>query len=132
MAHILIIEDEAPLRRMLAALLAHAGYEVTEATDGIDGVQKSAAHPPDLVLTDLLMPRQEGIETIRRLRGTRTDLPIIAMSGGGVNSGVYLQIARKLGARATLLKPFSNAELLAAVSAAIPAPQPVAAAASPA
>ena len=68
MARILVIDDEQAFRQMVRQMLENAGYEVLEATDGKDGLRVYEAEQPDLVITDLIMPEQEGIETIIGLR----------------------------------------------------------------
>jgi two-component system, chemotaxis family, chemotaxis protein CheY len=112
MAQILIIDDDDLLRGVLAKALGHAGHNVIQATDGQQGVEVFRATTVDLVITDLIMPVQEGVETIIILRRERPALPIIAMSGGLPNSKVYLDIASKIGAKRILDKPFSPSELL--------------------
>lgn len=110
---ILVIEDDEHLRTMLRRMLEKAGYEVVEAADGAAGVTRFRAEPTDLILTDILMPGQEGLETIMQLRREERRVPIIAMSGGGrVGPQDYLAAADKLGAYKTLVKPFSSEELL--------------------
>ena len=90
---------------------------MTAAAGGAEALKLSCKGPFDLVITDLIMPEKEGLETIMALRRQSPTTKIIAMSGGGRNSGKdYLAIARLLGAQRTLAKPFSNAELLAAVA----------------
>ncbi len=124
MARILIIEDDAPLRGVLAEALQLAGYEVFQAEDGRQGVEVFQLAPADLVITDLVMPGQEGIETITKLLHDRPGLPIIAISGSVEHSGLYLEVARKLGATRTLAKPFGTKTLLGAVEAALAARPP--------
>ncbi len=99
---------------------------MVDAPNGLVGLQQFRATSPDLVLTDLMMPIMEGLETIPVLRRAQPSLKIIAMSGGGTNpAGSYLRIAKKLGADYTLAKPFSLAELSTAVAALLPPPPPV-------
>lgn len=119
MARILIIEDDEPLRAVLAGALAHAGHVVLEAAEGRAGCTVVATSPCDLVLTDLIMPGQEGIETIMQLRQHHPTLPVIAMSGGSHHAKSYLGIAAKLGVRSTLSKPFTLADLNRAIDAAL-------------
>lgn len=108
MLEVLIIDDDADLREILREMLGALGCAVTEAQDGAAGVSCANAQHFDLVITDILMPRQEGIETIVRLRKTKPQLRIVAMSGGGqVNGMAVLEFAHKLGADSTLEKPFS-------------------------
>jgi DNA-binding response OmpR family regulator len=120
MAHILVIDDEQMLRRTLRALLERAGHTVVEAEDGDQGLAQFNVHRPDLVLTDIIMPNREGVETIGEMRRQAPSLPIIAMSGGGSRGGdLFLTLAEKLGASATLSKPIRQAELLAVVDACL-------------
>ena len=117
MATILVVDDEPALRRVLSGQLRDAGHEVTAAAGGAEALKLSCKGPYDLVITDLIMPDKEGLETIMALRRQIPATKIIAMSGGGRNSGKdYLAIARLLGAQRTLAKPFTQAELLVAVA----------------
>ena len=117
MARILIIDDEDELRSMLRQMLEHAGHEVTEAADGAIGIEIYERDTPDLIITDIIMPEKEGVETIIALRRADPTLPIIAISGGGrLDATDFLSMAKKLGARQTLTKPFRRDQLLEAVS----------------
>jgi CheY-like chemotaxis protein len=113
-ARILLIDDEPSVRRTIHQMLERAGHDVVEAGDGIEGLRLSRSARPELVITDLLMPGKEGIETIRDLRRETPALPILVISGNA-EAALYLEIATLLGARASLAKPFRSAELLAAV-----------------
>jgi CheY-like chemotaxis protein len=116
MARILIIDDDADLRTTLREILEQAGYEVVEVSDGREGLQRYLGASVDLVITDLLMPEQEGVETIRDLRQINPQVRIIAMSGGGQTGRMnFLQVATVLGAQRTLHKPFNRQTLLEAV-----------------
>lgn len=115
MARILIIDDDDLLRGVLAKALGYAGHEVIQAADGLQGTDLFHATPVDLVVTDLIMPVQEGVETIVRLRRDNPKIPIIAISGGVTNSKLYLDMAGKIGARRILPKPFTPQELIAVV-----------------
>jgi len=116
MARILIIDDEDELRSMLRRMLEQAGHEVTEAVNGAEGIELYERDRPDLIITDIIMPEKEGVETIIALRRADPDLPIIAISGGGrLEATDFLPMARKLGARRTLSKPFRRDQLLEAV-----------------
>jgi CheY-like chemotaxis protein len=120
MALILVIDDEQMLRRTLRALLERAGHTVVEAEDGNQGLAQFDVQIPDLVLTDIIMPNREGVETIGDIRRRAPQTPIIAMSGGGSRGGdLFLTLAEQLGASATLAKPIRQAELIAAVDAAL-------------
>lgn len=120
MAVILVIDDEPMMRRMLRVMLERAGHTVLEAKDGNKGLAQLARGAPDLVLTDILMPDREGVETIGEIRRLAPDLPVIAMSGGGsIGGDLILTIAEKVGATRTLAKPIRQDDLLAAVDAAL-------------
>lgn len=112
MRSILVIEDDPLFRPLLKASLEQMGYAVGEAEEGGKGLALYRRQPFDLVLTDLIMPDMEGIATIMELRKANPAVKIIAMSGGGRGkSEDYLQIARRVGADATLGKPFTLEEL---------------------
>lgn len=113
MPRILIIEDDAVNRTMLAALLTDAGYAVEEAEDGNQATRILTAGGIDAVITDILMPEKEGLEVITEQRKMNRDMPVIAMSGGGtIGSETYLNLARKLGAREVFEKPLDTKALL--------------------
>jgi len=118
-AKILIIEDDALSREWLESLLSRNGYLVDSATNGKEGVDLFRANPADLVITDIVMPEKDGIETITDLKRTYPGVKIIAISGGerrpeGVSRN-YLHSAKLLGANRAMQKPVANDELLAAV-----------------
>ena len=116
MARILIIDDEDQPRRMLQQVLIRAGYEVVEARDGNQGLQLFRVSQTDLIITDILMPEKEGLETIIDLRREFPAVKIIAISGGGRTGNLnFLEVAKRLGAQRTLQKPFELQEMLAAV-----------------
>lgn len=116
MHRILLIDDDELLREVMARCLAQAGYCVEQAANGREGIARMRANMADLVITDLVMPEMEGIETITKLHRDFPGLPVIAMSGAAKRSPSYLMLAKKLGAIDTLLKPFSPDELLCRVS----------------
>ena len=113
-ARILVADDEAGIRGYLRATLEWAGYEVTEAADGKQALKEARKGGVDLVITDLVMPEQEGIETIQALRKEMPGIGIIAISGAF--GGQFLEAARMLGADASLGKPVSAEQLLAKVA----------------
>ena len=116
MARILIIEDDQEVRQLLATLLQRAGHEVAQARDGQEGIHSHRKHPSDLVITDLIMPRKEGLETIIDMRSEFPSLKIIAISGGARGSNEdYLRTAELCGAARIFRKPFANEALLRAV-----------------
>jgi DNA-binding response OmpR family regulator len=116
MANILLVEDEENLRSMLRIVLEDAGHEVAEAGNGKEVVEIYRRRPPDLLITDIIMPDEEGIETIIKVRKNFPHAKIIAMSGGGrTGTPNYLDLARKLGANHILAKPFSNRDFLSGI-----------------
>lgn len=123
MARVLVIDDDAALRAVMRRILERAGHSVTEAEDGSVALSLVDASRPDVVVTDLLMPEKEGIETILELRERFPDLAIVAVSGaeGGEEAGPLLD-ARMLGASATLRKPFAVDDFLRTVEELIPTP----------
>ena len=116
MARILVVDDESSIRILLRAMLERKGHEVDEAFDGNEATKRIRANPPDLIITDLIMPDKEGIETIMELRRDFPDMKIIAMSGGGIiGAREYLRMAKSVGAHRTFKKPFEMGEFLQAV-----------------
>src|ERR1051326_6890432 len=120
---ILVIDDDKAVCYTLARVLATRGYEVITAPEGKTGVEMFRAHHPDLVITDLIMPEQEGMETIRQIRSESSDVKIIAISGGGrLCNFDMLPIAERMGADDILHKPFDAQELLQRVGRYTPPP----------
>jgi DNA-binding response OmpR family regulator len=116
MARILVIDDDPQVQDMLKQFLERAGYEVGVAPDGNAGLILHRAHPADLIITDIVMPGKEGLETIMECRRDFPAVRIIAISGGGkIGPHDYLNTARAMGAQRTFSKPFDLQELLAAV-----------------
>ena len=118
MARILVIDDDPDTRAMLEQTLKCAGYEVILAADGREGVERHSTSPADLVITDIYMPKLDGLETIREFRRRFPEVSIIAMSGR-TTAVTMLSIAQKLGAVAVLHKPFLTDELINAVARAL-------------
>lgn len=117
MPRILLVEDDALVRYSLSRVLTEAGYQVIEAEDGLAGVRQFKAVKPDLVITDILMPEQDGIGLINELIRIDKDVRILAISGGGEMLGIdYLQMAGHLGAAGIIAKPFANNVLLEKVA----------------
>lgn len=107
---ILLISDDPYVTDGLAILLTAADYELVEARSGKQGVRIALLEPFDLVITDMVMPEQDGIETILILLARQPDLRIIAL--GEKVHDLYLAVAQRLGARHTVVKPFSGEEML--------------------
>lgn len=122
MARILIIDDDDTLRGIIVKSLTHAGHQVTQTNNGRKGVELFRSDPTDLVVTDMVMPEQEGMETIKILHREFPQLKIIAMSGGLDGSELYLDLTKRLGAAYTLSKPFTLQELKEAVEVVLKAP----------
>jgi DNA-binding response OmpR family regulator len=118
MARVLVIDDEAALRQFVKRVLVRAGHEVIEAADGAAGLARFAAERPAIVITDILVPAIDGIDAIKAVRRIDQTAWIIAMSGGGARHNMhFLDFAKASGADAALEKPFSHADLIAAVEA---------------
>lgn len=116
MSGILIVEDEKEIREMLKISLKRHKYTVLEAVDGKDAILHFKPSMTDLVITDLIMPDEDGLKVIMKLRELKPSIKIIAISGGGkVGPGSYLNLAKALGADAVFSKPFSINELIAKI-----------------
>ena len=117
MVRILVVDDEDLVRFSVRQMLEDEGHQVEEAGDGVEGMAKVQAGPLDLLITDIVMPRKEGLETIAEAKQMRPDLRVIAISGGGpVGQFDYLELAKQFGADAVLAKPFKKQELIAVVN----------------
>ncbi|CAB1056260.1 hypothetical protein D1BOALGB6SA_996 [Olavius sp. associated proteobacterium Delta 1] len=109
---ILLIDDEESFRCVIKQVLVNDGFEVVEAANGKEGIQYFYEKPADMIITDIIMPEKEGIETIIELKKAFPDVKLIAMSGGGwYGTDIDFDMAKKLGAK-TLDKPFALQELL--------------------
>ena len=114
---ILVVDDEAKMRRLLEIMLTQVGYEVLQAADGVEALAMTAAHTVDLVITDLRMPRLDGIGLLRQLREQDGELPVIVVTAyGSVESAVD---AMKYGASDYILRPFEIDAVEAAVQRAL-------------
>lgn len=112
MARILVIDDDVKFRQIVAKILVADGHEVAEAGNGRLGLKALATNRPfDLIITDIIMPDMEGIETIRNVLGALPTMKIIAMSGSGEYAPAFLDIAKKFGVKTTLSKPFGASHL---------------------
>lgn len=117
MARILVIDDNDEIRGLIREILEGAGYEVVDASNGDEGIKTYRASPTDLVITDMIMPEKEGLETMVELRREFPGVKIIAMSGDGFEEPTtYLDGARLIGgALRTFAKPFNISDFLDAV-----------------
>lgn len=110
---VLIIEDNLILLKKLAERFAAAGADVSVASEGASGMRQFRKQQPDLVITDIIMPDKEGIDTICEIRVLAPKLPVLAISGGGrIQADVFLDLAKRLGATDVMAKPFRSQELL--------------------
>jgi DNA-binding response OmpR family regulator len=113
---ILIIDDDTQVLNVLHLALVREGYDVLKASNGKEGIKLHREDPVDLIITDLIMPEKEGIETIRELTAEFPKVKIIAISGGGrISSEDYMPMAKMFGAKRTLAKPIERDELVRAV-----------------
>ena len=125
---ILIIEDDEAQRELFRTVLEDAGYTVSEASDGRQGIHMFLEHPYDLVMCDIFMPDKDGVEAIMAIKTTSPVVKIIAISGGGrwethgecVGAERSLNMASRLGADRTLQKPVSIQQLLELVEKLLP------------
>jgi DNA-binding response OmpR family regulator len=117
MAKILVFDDEPSILLMIKKMLEKAGHEVDIALNGREGMELFEKNKPDLLITDILMPEKEGLETILELRRKYSDLKIIAISGGGrIGPDGYLPSAKLFGADMVFQKPLIQKEFMQAVS----------------
>lgn len=117
MVHILVIDDEPSVLDVLRKILQFEGYEVITASNGEEGLELFRQFPCDLVITDMVMPVKDGLQTILDLRKEKPDIPVVAMSGGGtISKERYLVIAGYLDRVITIPKPFSVESITGAVT----------------
>jgi DNA-binding response OmpR family regulator len=113
---VLVIDDEAGIRRLIEDVLQVDGHQVLTATNGVSGMRVMRLERPDIVITDILMPDQDGLGIIRSMRQEFPEVKILAISGAGaVGSLDLLLAAERLGADATLAKPFVPEQLFESV-----------------
>lgn len=123
MGKILVVDDDQQVRVMLRRTLERQGYSVLVADDGLQAVEMFQPGEVSLVITDIVMPEKEGIETIMDLQAKDPHVNIIAISGGGrINPEDYLNWVRRFGVEYTFTKPVDKEELLAAVAKLMTAP----------
>ncbi len=110
---ILLIEDDRDLRAMLKAALVRKDFTVIEAENGKEALAQFKPGITDLVITDLIMPEEDGLKVIMKIREKKPGIKVVAISGGGkAGPGSYLSLAKALGADAIFPKPFSVADLI--------------------
>ena len=120
MKRILLVDDDLEVRRGIRWALERNGFSVIEAADGNQATEIAVAERVDLMITDIMMPEKDGLETIMEVRRRRPGIKIIAISGGGLmDPDLALKMALKLGARHILPKPFAMQEILTTVEYAL-------------
>ncbi|MBE9564767.1 MAG: response regulator [Proteobacteria bacterium] len=126
MGSILIIDDEEDIRDALQMVLESVGHEVKVASNGNEAVELQRGEPADLIITDIIMPGKDGVETIKEIRQEFPGIRIIAISGGGgvqpaeyvpeaITTTAYLAAAKEAGADMVFTKPFERKDLIQAV-----------------
>jgi CheY-like chemotaxis protein len=117
MGSVLIIDDDNFVREMMLQMVAIEGHNVTGAENGQIAIRLFEKNKFDLVISDIVMPEKEGLETIMHIRKIRPALPIIAVSGGArIEPTSYLDIAKQLGVRYTFIKPFNRLDMIQAIN----------------
>ena len=131
MANILVVDDEIEVGTVIRRVLERAGFAVTVVNNAAAGLEAVAVQPPDVVITDVIMPKVHGVELIKILRERYPRIRVIAISGGGsfgplaykpdaISTHAYLAAARAAGAQEVLTKPFDLTDLLAAIRRLLP------------
>jgi CheY-like chemotaxis protein len=117
MALAVVIDDDAQVRCLVAMMLARAGYEVAQAKNGEEGIELCSSLAPEVVVTDIFMPRRDGIDVLREVKTHAKQPRVVAISGGSPRLQVdFLNVADKMGADAVVHKPFTPSQLLQAVT----------------
>jgi CheY-like chemotaxis protein len=131
MANILVVDDEIEVGAVIRRVLERAGFAVTVVNNAAAALEAVAAQPPDVVITDVIMPKVHGVELIKIVRERYPRIRVIAISGGGsfgpvaykpdaISTHAYLAAAREAGAQEVLTKPFDLTDLLAAIRRQLP------------
>lgn len=123
-AHVLVVEDDAPMRHLIARLLRENGFRATGVRDGREMRETLRNTDVDLVLLDVMLPGESGLDLLRELRGKQESLPILMVTAKGAEADRVLGL--ELGADDYLPKPFGRRELLARVRAVLRRTRPVA------
>lgn len=115
----LVIDDDSQVRELVCIMLRRAGYTVVSAKDGREGLSACKEQKPDVVITDVFMPHQDGIDVLREIKSVPRPPRVVVISGGSPRMQLdFLEIAQKLGADSILYKPFTREQLLEAVAPA--------------
>jgi DNA-binding response OmpR family regulator len=120
-ATVCVIDDDPLVREVVAGILSADGFAVVQAKDGDAGMEAMARHSPALIVTDIMMPNRDGLETIREAKRRFPTTPILVMSGSVSEAQIdFLALARKLGADAHIKKPFERSAFLEQVRTLLP------------
>ena len=119
MKHILVVDDNLMMRKLIRNLFHEDNFVIEEATNGVEGLEIIKQHPVDLIITDIIMPKMEGLELIMNIRRDFPNTKIIAISGG---KPYYLYMAKKLGIEGIFTKPLNHQIFLKAVKKVIQFP----------
>ena len=131
MALILVVDDEVEVAEAIRRVLEQAGFSVAVANGAMEAAEAAEMQRPDIVVTDMIMPKANGLELIKTLRDSHPRVRVIAISGGGsfglhsykpdaIKTHAYLAAAREAGADEVLTKPFDMNDLLAVVRRQLP------------
>jgi two-component system, response regulator, stage 0 sporulation protein F len=116
MATILLVEDDDLVRDMLAQMLQRASHKIITATNGEEAAECLKTTQPDIMITDIIMPKKSGITLISEVKNKHPDMEIIAISGGGrLDPTGYLDLSESIGATVSFEKPIDNLALLMAI-----------------
>ncbi len=109
---VLLVDDEKSIRVTLGALLGQAGFDVVPARDGREALRMIEERAPDVVVTDIVMPEEDGLGLIRQLHTRFPEIPFVVMSGATFANNFHLSMAKAFGAASVLRKPFDSNELV--------------------
>ncbi len=112
MANILVVDDVAEIRTLLRDFLTIKKHTVYIAENGIAALKIAEKEEVDIIITDMVMPEYDGVETLLAFKEKHPHVKMIAMSGGNLNSATYLSLAEKIGALKTLTKPIDFDDLI--------------------
>jgi len=117
MKNVLIIDDEEMIRNVLTKMLSREGISTRCAEDGSEAIELLEENEFDLIISDLIMPKKEGLEVVMYLKKHNINIPLIVMSGGARlgTEDLYLTMAKRHGAKYTFQKPFDHKTFLTAV-----------------
>jgi DNA-binding NtrC family response regulator len=115
---VLVVDDDKSIRILYSRVLSSGGFEVQTAENGREAINLLSGFRPDLIILDLVMPEQEGIETLLQLHSKHPEIPVVAISGA-LGANEYLHVADLLGACETLPKPIKPEQLLKTVKSVL-------------